>query len=276
MKSINIFKGTTTLDDYLERRSYKFTNVKEIAQCLLIGGKKIILSEYPNLKGIFKTGVGTDNLPFKEAKERDIKICLPSPKTCNYIYEETANFTCHLIFKSLYNKVGNWDKWYKLPRNAISEQNVLILGKGKIGTKVFEKLKLFMKVDSFDILIDRPEVLQSKIQDADIVSIHVPLNKDTEGMIDKEKLSWMKDGALLVNTARAQIINEKDLFNELKSKRIKTALDVFWEEPYDGIILGVDTNNLIATPHLASTCKEFLINAEKDFFNFLNVLNESL
>ena len=140
------------------------------------------------------------------------------------------------------------------------------------------QLELFpdLKVDSFDILIDRPEVLQSKIQDADIVSIHIPLNKDTEGMIDKEKLSWMKDGALLVNTARAQIINEKDLFNELKSKRIKTALDVFWEEPYDGIILGVDTNNLIATPHLASTCKEFLINAEEDFFNFLNVLNESL
>ena len=276
MKSINIFKGTNTLDLYIKRRDYKFTQNKAITECLLIGGKKINLSEYPNLKGIFKTGVGTDNLPFKEAKERNIKICLPSSKTCDFIYEETASFTCHLIFKALYKSVGNWDKWYKKPRNAISKQNILILGKGKIGTKVFQKLKLFMNVDSFDILTDRPEALKSKINNADIVSIHVPLNKDTEGMIDKEKLSWMKDGALLVNTARAQIINEEDLYNELKSERIKSALDVFWQEPYDGIMLSVNKNNLITTPHLASTCKEFLINAEEDFFNFLNDLNHAL
>ena len=272
MEEIKIYKDTKTLDDYLFKREYKFTNDKSNADCLLVGGKEINLSEYPNLKGIFKTGVGTDNLPFSEAKKRNIQICLPSMKTANFIYEETATFTCHLIFKGLYQNIGDWEKWYKHPRKAIYNMNSLILGKGRIGTKVFEKLKLFMNVDSYDILTDKPESLESKINKADVISIHVPLNSETKGMINKEKLSWMKDNSLLVNTARAQIINEVDLYQELKNKRIKCAIDVFWQEPYNGIMLDVNQNNFLATPHLASTCNEFLSSAEEDFFSFLGKL----
>ena len=272
MKNNLVLKGTTTLDQYLHKRDYKFTKNKEQAECLLIGGKKINLVEYPNLKGIFKTGVGTDNLPFEEAKQRNIKICLPSVETCNFIFEETATFTCHLIFKSLYQNIGDWNNWYKHPRKAISNHNALIIGKGKIGKKVFDKLKLFMNVDSYDILTDKPASLKEKISKADILTIHVPLNKSTEGMINKEKLSWMKDNALLVNTARAQIINELDLYKELKNKRIKSAIDVFWNEPYNGILLKINHQNFIKTPHLASTCNEFLASAEEDFFKFLSEL----
>ncbi len=269
MSNIPIFKATTTLDKYLHKNIYNFIEKKEDCECLLIGGKKIDLSEYPNLKGIFKTGVGTDNLPFKEAENRGIEICLPSLKTCEYIYEETASFTCHLIFNFLYKNIGDWESWFKKPRQALCEKKALIIGKGRIGKKVFDKLNLFMKVDSYDILTDKPDSLKGKVKNADIISLHLPLNKETEGMIDSEFLSFMKDGALIVNTARASIINEMDLLKELKNKRIKCALDVFWEEPYKLNLNDFDKKNLSVTPHLASTCDEFLDSAEKDFNNFL-------
>ena len=272
MHSIPIFKATNTLDDYIDKNKYDFVKNKKEALCLLIGGKNINLSEYPNLKGIFKTGVGTDNLPFEKAKKFGIEICLPSLETCEYIYEETASFACHLILNSLYKNIGDWETWYKKPRQALFKKKALILGKGKIGKKVYEKMKLFMDVDSYDILTDKPESLKGKLNHADVISIHIPLNSDTKGIINSEFLSNMKDGALLVNTARAPIINETDLFNEIKSKRIKCALDVFWDEPYKKNLTTFDHNHLSFTPHLASTCKEFLISAEKDFYNFLKKL----
>lgn len=272
MKNIYVYKGTSTLDEFLRNDSYTFTNDKSISECLLIGGKEIDLSEYPKLKGIFKTGVGTDNLPFSSAKERDIKICLPSSKTCDFIYEETAAFTCHLILNRLYQNIGKWEEWYKKPRNAICNLRALIVGKGKIGTKVFNKLSTFMNVDSFDILNNKPEEFEGKIRNADIISIHVPLSKETRDMFNKETLSWMKEGSLLVNTARAAIINETDLYYELINKRINCAIDVFWKEPYNGLISNLKQNNVSMTPHLASTCNEFLISAEEDFYKFLQTL----
>ena len=272
MSKIYVYKGTNTLDEFFRNHEYKFTKDKSIAECLLVGGKEIDLDEYPNLRGIFKTGVGTDNLPFSLAKERNIEICLPSSKTCEFIYEETASFTCYLILKSLYQDIGRWKEWYKKPRKALCNQNVLVVGKGKIGTRVFNKLSTFMNVDSFDIITDKPNDLKEKISQSDIITLHIPLNEDTRGMFNKEKLSWMRDGSLIVNTARAGIINESDLFNELINKRISCAIDVFWREPYNGIISKIQQKNVQLTPHLASTCIDFLISAEEDFCKFLTTL----
>ena len=68
-----------------------------------------------------------------------------------------------------------------------------------------------MKVDSFDILIDEPNVLKKKISHSDIITLHIPLNEDTRGLFNKEKLRWMKDGSLIVNTARAGMFFGRNL-----------------------------------------------------------------
>ena len=84
----------------------------------------------------------------------------------------------------------------------------------------------------------------------------------------------MKDNTLIVNTSRGHIINEKDLYIELFNKRLNAALDVFWQEPYNGILMSIPEENLIVTPHIASTCKEFL-ESQLILLNFIMKINFS-
>ena len=100
MKAVNIWKNTKTIDEYLD--GFTFTKEKGKAEIALIGSKTIDLNEFPKLRMLFRTGISTADLPFQQAKERNITIKLPSKDIANIIYEETADFTCSLIFKTLY------------------------------------------------------------------------------------------------------------------------------------------------------------------------------
>ena len=92
---MKIWKNTNTLDCYINE--LKKTVPPGEATVAIIGSKPIDLNIMPNLKVIFKCGVGTDNIPFEEAEKRGIKIILPSAKTKNFIYEETATLQ-HFLF----------------------------------------------------------------------------------------------------------------------------------------------------------------------------------
>ena len=104
-----IWKNTATLDGYDD--GLHFTSSKKDAEIALIGSKSIKLEEFPNLKGIFRAGIGRDNVPEKEAKEKNIVVKYPSKKTINIIFEETASFTCNLIFQMLFSNIGTIDPW---------------------------------------------------------------------------------------------------------------------------------------------------------------------
>jgi phosphoglycerate dehydrogenase-like enzyme len=82
----------------------------------------------------------------------------------------------------------------------------------------------------------------------------------------------MKDGAALVNTARGPVVDEDALFAELNSGRLRAAFDVYWKEPYRGILADLPADRFIRSPHIASTCKEFLQGTANDFLNFLDDL----
>lgn len=262
-----IYKNTSTLDNYLS--SLQYTENKEKAEIMLVGGKQFDLDEFPQLRGVFKTGVGTDNLPFSKAEQKGVKIGLPSENTREIIYEETAAFSCHLILAGLYTNVSNWENWTKFSRKQLAKQRLLVIGAGRIGKRVMNKMDLFMIVDSFDITINKPEMLEPKLREADCVSIHVPLTADTRNLLNIERLSWLKDGALVVNTARGPIIDEEALYQECAKNRLRAAIDVFWEEPYSGHLNNLSSDRFIRTPHIASTCKDFLYSTAKDFMSFL-------
>ena len=264
---MKIYKATKTLDSYLP--PLDFTDSKDEAEIMVVGGKKIELNEFPKLRGIFKTGVGTDNLPFKEAKKRGIAIQLPSDSTCDIIYEETAAFTCYLILRGLYTNTGNWDLWKKYDRVQLKEKGLLVIGAGRIGSRVIEKMNMFMRVQSFDLSVDTLDSLEVRMRAADCISLHIPLNSSTTHFIDLEKLSWLKKDALVVNTARGAIIDESALFNELSSGRLRAAIDVFWKEPYNGKLVNLPEDRFIRTPHIASTCDEFVKGATEDFLEFV-------
>ena len=93
---MKIYNLTKTISEYNNELNYTLN--KNEAEIIIVGGKKFKLGDFPKLKGIFKTGVGLENLPFSEAKKRNIIIELPSEKTKQIIYNETASFALQLIF----------------------------------------------------------------------------------------------------------------------------------------------------------------------------------
>ena len=99
-----------------------FTQSKDEAEIALLGSKPININEFPELKGIFRAGIGRDNVPEKEALEKGILIKYPSQKTIDIIYEETANFTCSLIFHMLYNNICSLDPWVKKTRKLFKKR----------------------------------------------------------------------------------------------------------------------------------------------------------
>ena len=266
-----IYKGTKTLDGYLP--SLQYTEDKTQAEILLVGGMKFTLGGFPKMRGIFKTGVGTDNLPFDEASAQGIDIALPSENTCNIIYEETAAFTCHLILNGLYCGYANWESWEKVDRPTLHKRQLLVVGNGHIGKRVASKMRNFMKVETFDSAQNPPEVFEVKVRAADCVTLHIPLTPSTRDLFNAERLAWLKNGALIVNTSRGPIIHEDALYNELSSDRIRAAVDVFWEEPYRGKLTELPVARFIRTPHIASTCNEFIQGTATDFLQFLDKIS---
>jgi phosphoglycerate dehydrogenase-like enzyme len=268
---MQIWSNTKTLEGYLPP-GLSFTTDQRAAEVALIGGKAIDLTEFPKLRGIFKTGIGRDNVPEAEAAARGVLCAFPSPRASEVIYEETANFTCHLILKVLYADVGDFAEWRKFDRTALSERELLVIGAGNIGGRVADKMKAFLRVSTFDTLRNRPEELEVMTRRADVISLHVPLTADTKGLFDSRKLGWMKDGAGLVNTGRGALVVEEDLYRELASGRLRAAFDVFWKEPYNGKLLSLPSDRFFVSPHVASTCREFLTATATDFLAFLSGL----
>ena len=134
---MKIWKNTTTLDGFIDE--FEVTEIKKDANIILLGSKAVELEEFLSAKGIFRVGIGRDNVPIKEAEDRDVKVAFPSPETIEEIYEETANFTCNLILKMMYLNIGTLSPWYKYPKEALNKRNLLVIGNGNIGKRVAKK-----------------------------------------------------------------------------------------------------------------------------------------
>jgi len=258
---MKIWKNTATLKGY--DNGLNFTELKHEANIALLGGKPINLNEFPNLKGIFRAGIGRDNVPVKEAEARGIVVRFPPQDTIDVIFEETANFTCGLIFRMLYGEIGTCDPWMKHDRVQLADKMLLVIGSGNIGSRVAEKMENFLKVKTYDVLQHSASELDDLIACADCITLHIPNNEENNRFMDCKKLSRMKDGAVLVNTARGAIVDEDALFKEIGSGRLRAAFDVFWQEPYEGKLKKFHPEHFFMTPHVASTCSGFLVGCKK-------------
>ena len=268
---MKIWKNTNTLNEFDDGLTY--TEFPSEANLMLMGSKTVDLELFPNLNGIFRVGIGNDNVPERKALLKNIIVRYPSEKTKNIIFDETANFTCGLIFRMLYNNVGTINPWYKSPRRQLSNKILLVIGTGKIGNRVANLMKSFIKITTFDILTNKDSELKPLLKQADCVTIHIPKNIENISFLNKTKLSWMKNGAILINTARGNVVDEIALYKELKNYRLKAAFDVYWEEPYKGKLSEFFPDLFYMTPHVASTCSEFLKGCRDDLDKFIKELS---
>ena len=253
---MKIWKNTATLNGFDD--GLVFTDNKDEAEIVLIGSKPIELSEFPALKGIFRAGIGRDNVPVDAASELGIQVAFPASDTVDMIFEETADFTCGLILRRLYDDVGTIEPWFKNTRLQMSARQLLVLGNGNIGSRVAEKMSKFLQVSTFDALQDNPEVLVERLSTADCVTLHIPNTLENKNFFDENKLGLMKTGSILINTARGPIVDENALYKEIKAGRLTAAFDVYWKEPYGGKLMEFHPNGFFMTPHVASTCSGFL------------------
>jgi len=264
---MKIWKNTSILDEYLS--DYNTTSDKTNADIAIVGSKLVTLKKFKKLKGIFRVGVGLDNIPLEQAKHRNIKVKITSNETNEYIFEETANFTCYLILKMMFNNFGTIDPWLINIRKPLKEKILLIVGQGNIGKRVMYKMKNFMHVKTFDLLINDESDLNKFLSIADCVSLHIPLTKKSRNFFDADKLSMMKSHSVLINTSRGEIVSEEALFLEIKNDRLKAAFDVFWQKPYNGKLKQFYPNKFFMTPHVASKCDRYLKSAANDFIKFI-------
>lgn len=237
-----------------------------------------LLQQAKRLRIIAQYAVGYDNIDVECATRLGIYVT----NTPGVLTEATAELTWALIL-SLARRIVEadhfvrWGEWYRLKTGwhplmllgvELKGKTLGVVGLGRIGSRVAEiGIKGFgMKVIYYDV-IRREDLekalgieyrdLDQLLQEADIVTIHVPLTKETYHMINEERLKKMKRSALLINTARGAVIDTEALVKALREGWIAgAALDVFEREPIDPNHPLMAFKNVVLAPHIGSATYE--------------------
>ncbi|MHB8909129.1 MAG: hydroxyacid dehydrogenase [Syntrophales bacterium] len=257
----------------------------EVVGPLMSGAQAIVLRTgikitrellaYPNeLMMISRTGAGVDNVDIPAATERGIIVTSSIGVNTTSVAEHALALILAL-FKQLFLldgevRKGNFAIRYKNHPQDLRGKTIGIVGFGRIGSLIAQACHTVfaMKVLAYDLLLsdeqkaryrdwvtftDLPELCGA----ADVISIHTPLNKDTEKMFNRQFFSRMKRTAFIINTSRGGVIDEGDLILALKEGVIAGAgLDVFEHEPLQAGNELVTLKNVILTPHTAALTEE--------------------
>lgn len=232
-----------------------------------------IIAAAPRIKLFHKWGVGIDNIDIEACRARGIRIARTTGSNAVPVAEATVGLMIaiarRIVQAHIATVAGGWPK-NEVWRNSIlvSGKTVGILGLGAIGKGVAKRLRGFDCTILYHNRNRLPEAeeqalgvqyrsLDAMLAECDILSLNCPLSPETAGLINAQRLALMKKGALLVNVARGGIVVEADLVAALKSGHLAgAAVDVFDQEPppADHPLLHMD--NVICTPHTASTAYE--------------------
>ena len=223
----------------------------------------LVMSRAPRLKLISRVGIGLDAVDLVAAERRGIQVSYTPDAPAPAVAELTVGLMISLLRGvHLANLQMHAGKWQRIFGRRLAEVTIGIIGTGRIGARVLRRIPAFgtPRVLVNDINPDLKLVPELKLEwvgkediyrQADLISLHVPLTAQTKNMIRREHLQSMKPDALIINTSRGGVINERDLAEVLKSGHLGgAAIDVFEHEPYDGELCGID--RCLLTSHMGS------------------------
>jgi glycerate dehydrogenase len=234
--------------------------------------QKTIIQQLPSLKLICVTATGYNIVDTAAARERNIPVCnVPAYGTYSVAQHSFAlilEITNHVALHAASVQQGDWLKsadwcYTKAPLTELAGKIIGIVGMGNIGQQV-ARIAIAMgmgvifnsghkKEISFATYVSKEDLFKH----SDFISLHCPLTPDNKEFVNAQLLSLMKPTAWLINTARGQLINEKDLANALNNGRIGgAALDVLSVEPPKPDNPLLSAKNCILTPHNAWASKE--------------------
>ena len=243
------------------------------ATVVLVRSKTKVTREYidsvPNLKLVIRGGVGLDNIDLNYAAEKGIAVHNTSEASSIAVSE--LAFTLMIALPNHVTKADNTmhaGQWAKkeLRRTELYKKTLGIVGLGRIGTELAKRAAAFgMNVVAYDPFVESSEVatmkpeLKDVLNNSDYVSLHLPLNEETKGIINAEMLNEFKDGAYLINTGRGKTIVEEDVVEALKSGKLAGfGNDVWYSDPPENTPF-IDAPNVIMLPHLGASTKENLL-----------------
>ncbi len=272
--SLDIFKQfgnfisydtTLTKEDTLKRT--KNANIIITNKVII---DKDVIDNATDLKLICVAATGMNNIDLEYAKKRDIEV----RNVANYSTKSVAQHTFTLLFYLLgqtkyYDDFVKERRWceskifthLEKPFWEIFDKTWGIIGLGSIGKEVakiaecFGANILYYSTSGKNINSSYKKVtLEELLKTSDIISIHAPLNNNTNNLLTKKELLKVKDGSIILNLGRGAIINEDDLAEVIDEKEIYVGLDVTKSEPLqkDSPLFSIKKkNNLVITPHIA-------------------------
>jgi D-3-phosphoglycerate dehydrogenase len=230
---------------------------------------KEVIDASDKLKLVVRAGVGLDNVDKKAADAKGVVVQntpeAPSVSVAEMVFSLMFSLARNITQADSSMKMERWEK-KKLSGSELWQKTIGIVGFGRIGIEVAKRAKAFgMNVLAYDILdinaackevgAKRAD-LNTIIEQADYITLHVPLLPQTKGMIGAKELKKMKKTSFIINTSRGGVVDEKALLDALNAGEIAGAgLDVFESEPPTDWQL-VKHPKLVATPHLASSTEE--------------------
>lgn len=247
---------------------------------------KVIDTALPRLKVIAKYGIGLDSIDVEYATSKKIPVLFTpgvnhttvAEHAIGLIIASAKHFKLHLAEV----EAGNWTRQ---TGTELFGKTIAILGMGRIGKELAKRARAFeMNVVGYDVYWDeafaeqhgikRIDKVEDALAQADIISLHMPLTDDTRGLINKDSIQTMRDGAMIINTARGGLVVEEDIAAACKSGKLFYATDVLAHEPMQTphVYQGID--QIVVTPHVGSRTFESVerqaVRATLNIVNFLN------
>jgi D-3-phosphoglycerate dehydrogenase len=228
-----------------------------------------IIEAGKRLMVIGRAGIGLDNVDLPAATKRGIVVMNTPQENAIAAAEHTIAMILSISRRipqaTASMKAGKWEK-KKFMGVELYNKTLGMIGIGVIGTIVADRARgLKMKILGYDPYLSKeiaekkgvdPVSLDELLNRSDFITVHTPLTDETRNLIDKKAFDKMKKGVIIINCARGGIINEKDLYDAIKEKKVAgAALDVFEKEPAVGNPL-LELEEVISTPHLGAATEE--------------------
>ena len=289
---VKILKERLETDAELGRALQGVHAVLLVRERTRFGEKQFSLA--PQLKLIAQTGHTTGHIDLATANQRGIAVAVTPTDTGN----STVELTTALIFAVLrripeVDRRMRAERWPAVAGRLFEGKTLGIVGLGRIGTQVARIAQLFkarVLATGRTLTMERARAagaeaatLEKLLRESDIVTIHVPLNQQTRGMIGEKEFALMKPGAILINTARGPIVSEAAMLDALRSGKLSGAgLDVYDEEPLPLEHPLRRFDNVVLLPHRGYATVEILTeryqHAMENILSFLdgkpvNVIN---
>lgn len=247
---------------------------------------RVIDALLPDLKCLSKYGIGLDSIDLDHATQKRLPVLFTpgvnhttvAEHAIGLIIAAARQFWPHLSLV----KAGQWKR---ITGTELAGKTLAVLGMGRIGREVIKRAAAFdMKPIAYDVYwdnefaaqysVEKAPSIDQALQNADVVSLHMPLTDETHRLINAESIAKMKTGAIIINTARGGLVDESAVADACRSTQLAAyATDVLDEEPIRPPHPFQEIDNVLVTPHIASRTAESVqrqaMRATKNTLNFL-------